>query len=57
VFYTNAFDNDFAVGNERRFDFVLSYNVLKRSSATAPGRLDSRRGAGRLEGLPLRTAR
>ena len=29
VFYTQAFDNDFAVVNQHRFDLVLSYNVLK----------------------------
>jgi hypothetical protein len=28
-FYTEAFDNDFAVPNEHRFDIVLQYNVLK----------------------------
>ena len=29
VFYTRAFNNDFAVANKTRFDLVASYNVLK----------------------------
>jgi hypothetical protein len=29
AFYTHAFDNDFHVTNNQRFDLVLSYNVLK----------------------------
>lgn len=29
VFYTKAFDNDFTVANDQRFDVVLQYNVLK----------------------------
>jgi hypothetical protein len=28
-FYTKAFDNDFPVPNDQRFDIVLQYNVLK----------------------------
>ena len=28
-FYTQAFENDFAIPNEQRFDTVLQYNVLK----------------------------
>ena len=29
AFYTHAFDNDFTVDNNQRFDLILSYNVLK----------------------------
>ena len=29
AFYTHAFDNDFAVANNQRFELILSYNVLK----------------------------
>jgi hypothetical protein len=29
VFYTNGVGNDFPVAGNRRFDLVLSYNVLK----------------------------
>jgi hypothetical protein len=29
LFYTEAFDNDFTIPNERRFDAVLHYNVLR----------------------------
>jgi hypothetical protein len=28
-FYTEAFDNDFAIPNDHRFDIVVQYNVLK----------------------------
>lgn len=28
-FYTKAFDNDFAIPNDQRFDIVVQYNVLK----------------------------
>ena len=29
AFYTHAFNNDFPVSNNQRFDLILSYNVLK----------------------------
>lgn len=29
AFYTHAFNNDFAVGNNQRFELILTYNVLK----------------------------